>query len=175
MKRIIKSTLYMIFFLFVGLSFILNYSVGKMIGVNFITFTLSMLKIVPVAFILIGLFEVWIKRETIEKHLGNNSSWRGYFWSILLAGTTVGGLYVAFPIAAVLYKKGAKLSVVFTYVGAAAVCRIPMMVFEASFLGIKFTLLRLLVSVPQIIISSIILGNILTKSDYQIKDPNFSK
>jgi len=175
MKRIIKPSLYLIYFLFIIMSFVFNYSVGKMIGENFGTFALSMIKIVPVAFILIGLFEVWIKRETIEKHLGDNSSWRGYFWGILLAGTTVGGLYVAFPIAAVLYKKGAKLSVVFTYVGASAVCRIPMMIFEASFLGIKFTLLRLLVSVPLVIISSIILGDVLSKSDYQIKQPNYPK
>ncbi len=175
MNRILKFSLFLIYFLFIAISFVFNYSVGEMIGENFVTFALSMLKIVPIAFILIGLFEVWIKRETIEKHLGDNSSWRGYFWGILLAGTTVGGLYVAFPIAAVLYKKGAKLSVVFTYVGASAVCRIPMMVFEASFLGIKFTLLRLLVSVPLIIISSIIMGNVLTKSNYHIKEPNFSK
>ena len=175
MKKIIKSSFLIIYFLFIAISFVLNYSAGETIGKNFVAFTLSMVKIVPVAFILIGLFEVWIKRETIEKHLGNNSSWRGYLWGILLASTTVGGLYVAFPIAAVLFKKGAKLSVVFTYVGAAAVCRIPMMIFEASFLGMKFTLLRLLVSVPLIIISSIILGNVLTKSDYQIKEPNFSK
>lgn len=175
MKRIVKPSLFLSYFLFIAMSFVLNYSVGEIIGKNFLTFALSMIKIVPVAFILIGLFEVWIKRETIEKHLGDNSSWRGYFWGILLAGTTVGGLYVAFPIAAVLYKKGAKLSVVFTYVGAAAVCRIPMMIFEASFLGMKFTLLRLMVSVPLIIISSIILGNALKKTDYQIKDPNFSK
>ena len=113
---------------------------------------------------------MWIKRETIEKHLGDNSSWRGYFWAILLSGTTVGGLYVAFPIAAVLYKKGAKLSVIFTYIGASAVCRIPMVIFEASFLGIKFTLIRLLVSLPLIIISSAVMGSILTKSNYEIAE-----
>ena len=129
-----------------------------------------MLKIVPIAFVLIGLFEVWIKRETIEKHLGDNSSWRGYFWAILLSGTTVGGLYVAFPIAAVLFKKGAKLGVIFTYIGASAVCRIPMAIFEASFLGIKFMLIRLLVSLPLIIISSVIMGNILSKANYEIAE-----
>ncbi len=168
MKKFLKPIIFAIYFLFIGFSFIFNYQSGEMIGKNFLSFAFSMVKIVPVAFVLIGLFEVWIKRETIEKHLGDNSSWRGFLWAILLSGTTVGGLYVAFPIAAVLHKKGAKLSVIFTYIGASAVCRIPMIVFEASFLGIKFTLVRLLVSLPLIIISSIIIGNILTKANYII-------
>ena len=43
----------------------------------------------------------------------------GHYWVVFLAGTTVGGLYVAFPLAAVLYHKGARLTVIFTNVGAA--------------------------------------------------------
>lgn len=170
MKKFLKISLIVIYLLFIAISLIFHFESGEIIGKNFLTFALSMIKIVPVAFILIGLFEVWIKRETIEKHLGDNSSWRGYFWAILLSGTTVGGLYVAFPIAAVLHKKGAKLSVIFTYIGASAVCRIPMVIFEASFLGIKFTLIRLLVSLPLIIISSAVMGNILTKANYEIAE-----
>ena len=68
----------------------------------------------------------------------------GMFGQYWLAGTTVGGLYVAFPVASTLYRKGAKLSIIFTYIGASAVCRVPMMFFEASFLGIKFTLVRVI-------------------------------
>jgi len=170
MKNIIKIILIIIYFIFIIVSFFYHYEVGEAIGKNFILFALSMLKIVPVAFILIGLFEVWIKRETIEKHLGEDSSWIGFFWAIVLSSTTAGGLYIAFPVAAVLYKKGAKLSIIFTYLGAVSVCRIPMTIFEASFLGIKFTLIRLLVSLPLIIISSVILGKILTKINYQIKE-----
>ncbi|MDP8268827.1 MAG: permease [Candidatus Tenebribacter davisii] len=169
MKNIIKITLIIIYFIFIIVSFFYHYEVGEAIGKNFLSFALSMLKIVPVAFILIGLFEVWIKRETIEKHLGKDSSWIGFFWAIILSSTTAGGLYVAFPIAAVLFKKGAKLSIIFTYMGAVSVCRIPMTIFEASFLGIKFTLIRLLVSLPLIIVSSIVMGRILNKTHFKIK------
>ncbi len=90
---------------------------------------------------------------------------------MLLAGATVGGLYLAFPVAYSLYGKGAKLSVIFTYLGAAAVCRVPMTIFEASFMGIKFTAIRLLVSLPLVIIASILLGNYLTKRNYKINRP----
>jgi len=169
MKNIIKITLIIIYFIFIIVSFFYHYEVGEAIGKNFLSFALSMLKIVPVAFILIGLFEVWIKRETIEKHLGKDSSWIGFFWAIILSSTTAGGLYVAFPISAVLYKKGAKLSIIFTYLGAVSVCRIPMTIFEVSFLGIKFTLIRLLVSLPLIIVSSIVMSRILTITHFKIK------
>ncbi len=170
MKRndVIKIVCISGYILFLIISFVLGFNPGKGIGYNFVSFSLDMLKILPGAFILIGLFEVWVKKETIEKHLGEESGIKGYIWAILLAGTTVGGLYLAFPVAYALYSKGAKLSVIFTYVGAAAICRIPMTIFEASFLGIKFTAIRLLVSLPLVILVSILLGNYLAKRDYKI-------
>ncbi len=127
-----------------------------------------MLKVLPCAFILIGLFEVWVKKETVEKHLGEKSGAKGYLWGIILASTTVGGLYVAFPVAYSLYSKGAKLGVIFTYIGASAICRVPMTIFEASFLGIKFTAIRLLLAIPLVIISSMLLGDYLRKRNYRI-------
>ena len=154
--------------LFLVVSFILGYNPGKEIAFNFISFLIYMLKILPCAFILIGLFEVWVKREVIEKHLGEESGIKGYIWVILLAGTIAGGLLVAFPVAYSLYNKGAKLSIVFTYIGAAAICRVPMALFEISFMGVKFTTIRLLISLPLVIITSILLGDYLSKRDYKI-------
>ena len=159
-----------VFILFLIISWVTDFEAGKTIGSNFTDFLLEMAAIIPCAFILIGLFEVWVKREKVEKHLGEESGIRGYIWAILLAGTTVGGLYLAFPVAYSLHSKGARLSVIFTYIGASAILRIPMTVFEASFLGIKFTLVRMLVSLPLVIISSILLDKYLSKRDYRIKE-----
>lgn len=170
MKNKSKSILLIIYFLFIIFSFILGFNPGKEIGANFLAFFLSMVKVLPCAFILIGLFEVWIKRETVEKHFGEQSGFKGYLWGVLLASTSVGGLYVAFPVAYSLYKKGAKLSVIFTYISASGICRIPMTIFEASFIGIKFTIIRFLVSLPLVILSSILLGNYLTKRNYRITE-----
>ena len=165
--KIVGISAYIVFILF---SFITGFDPGKQIGKNFITFSVDMLKILPCAFILIGLFEIWVKKETVEKHFGKESGIRGYIWAVLLASTTVGGLYVAFPVAYSLYNKGAKLSVIFTYIGASAICRVPMTIFEASFMGIKFSAIRLLVSLPLVIISSILLGDYLEKRNYKIME-----
>ena len=165
--KIVGIFAYIVFILF---SFITGFDPGKQIGKNFVTFSVDMLKILPCAFILIGLFEIWVKKETVEKHFGKESGIRGYIWAVLLASTTVGGLYVAFPVAYSLYNKGAKLSVIFTYIGASAICRVPMTIFEASFMGIKFSAIRLLVSLPLVIIFSILLGDYLEKRNYKIME-----
>lgn len=158
------------YILFLIVSLVFGFNPGKEIGYNFISFLVYMLKILPCAFILIGLFEVWVKKEVIEKHLGEESGIKGYAWVILLAGTIAGGLLVAFPIAYSLYNKGAKLSIVFTYIGAAAICRVPMTLYEASFMGVKFTMIRLFISLPLVIITSILLGDYLTKRNYKMAE-----
>ena len=169
-KKFVALTLALGYGLFVAASCFWNYEPGQQIGANFAEFTMSMVKILPAAFVLIGLFEVWIDRAMIETHLGKDSGPIAYLWSILLAGTTVGGLYVAFPFAHTLYSKGAKLSIIFSYLGCAAICRVPMTIFEASFLGLKFTAVRLAVSLPLVIGTSILLGRLLEQQGYTIRD-----
>ena len=159
-----------VYILFLLISFYYGFNPGKEIGRNFFSFSLDMLKLLPCAFILIGLFEVWVKRETVEKHFGEESGIRGYIWALLLGGTTVGGLYVSFPVAYSLYGKGAKLAIILTYIGASGICRVPMAIFETSFMGIKFTIIRLAVSIPLVILSSIALDDYLTKRKYKIRE-----
>ncbi|MEA2081641.1 MAG: permease [Elusimicrobiota bacterium] len=167
-NKIVKISAFLLYAAFIFLSSIFGFNPGKQIGHNFIIFFLEMLKLLPCIFILIGLFEVWVKKEVITKHLGKGSGILSYVWAILLAGPIAGGLLPAFPIAYSLFQKGARLNVIFTFIGAAAVCRIPMTLFEASFMGIKFSLIRLIVSIPLVILSSIWLGNYLEKRNYRI-------
>lgn len=162
-NRILEIVGLSVYILFIIISFILGFEPGVEIGTNFMSFTVSMIKILPCAFILIGLFEVWVKKETIEKYFGDASGYKGYLWAIILSSTTVGGAYVAFPVGYSLYKKGAKLSYVLTYIGASALTRIPMTIFEASFIGIKFSVIRLMVSLPLVIFSSIFISKYFSK------------
>ncbi len=157
------------FGLFVAGSFWSDYEPGRKMGVTFGSTGLTMLGLLPCAFILIGLFDVWAKRETIEKHLGQDSGLRGYAWSLVLAGMTVGGLYVAIPIACALANKGARVSVILAYVGFAGVCRIPMVLFEASFMGWKFTAVRMAVSIPLVMVTSQVFGMILERRGYRLE------
>ncbi len=166
-KFIVFSVIYLVL---IGCSFLFSFEPGQEIGKNFVDFAKDFIILLPCAFVLIGLLEVWVKKETIENHMGTNSVFAGYFWAVLLAGFTVGGLYVAFPVAYSLYKKNARLSVIFTYINAAAIFRIPMTVFEISSLGLKFSLIRLLLSLPLIIVFSIMLEKFLQKRNFLIRD-----
>jgi uncharacterized membrane protein YraQ (UPF0718 family) len=167
-NKIVHIIVISVFIIFIAGSYMLNFEPGMGMGKNLFEFSLNLILILPCAFILIGLFEAWVKRETVEKHLGKDSGFISYFWAVILGGCTFGPLIVALPIAYSLYKKGAKLTVIFTYLGAAAICRIPMTIFEASYLGIKFTIIRYLVSIPLVILTSIILGSYLEKKNFKI-------
>lgn len=72
--------LFIIFIGGIGLSFLLDYSPGKNIGHNFWIFARDMIKILPPAFVLIGLFDVWVERETIEKNFGKASGFKKYIF-----------------------------------------------------------------------------------------------
>lgn len=169
-RSFIKIGMMIGYAIFLGLSFIFKFAPGEQIGRNFLSFFWTMLKMMPFVFLLIGLFEVWVSRETVEKHLGTESGAKGYLWAILLAGTVMGPLYVALPVAYSLSHKGARLGVIFTYIGAAAICRVPMTAFEASFLGFKFTAIRFLVSLPLIVVTSVLLEKYLVTTDYAITE-----
>ena len=158
-----------VFLAFLGISFLTGYSPGLEIQKNFFDFSQEMLLILPCAFVLIGLFEAWVKRETVEKHLGREAGPLSYIWALILGGCTLGPMIVALPVAYALYHKGASLRVIFTYLGAAAICRIPMTIFEASFMGIIFTVVRYAVSLPLVVLSSILLGNYLEKKKFTLR------
>ncbi|MFW5885811.1 MAG: permease [Halanaerobium sp.] len=164
----LNYVIFTIFVAFIGASYFWNFDLGERIGSNFMIFARDMISILPPAFILIGLFDVWVSRKSIENNFGHTSGFKKYIYAILLAATTVGGTFVAFPVANTLYHKGANYSSIFTYVTAASLVMIPMSIMEASILGIKFTAIRIGVSLPLVIISSIILGNFFTKIDYKI-------
>lgn len=157
-----------IYALFIGISFLLHFDSGIQMSKNFVFFAVDMLKLLPAAFILVGLFMVWVKRETVEKYLGTSSGLLGHLTAILLACTTLFPFVVVMPMAHALAKKGARLSIVLTYLGATAVCRIPMTIFEASFLGLKFSIIRYIVSLPLIILASILIEKWVGK-DYMEK------
>ena len=168
-NRKIYFIVILIYFIFIFYAYIFGILPGIKIGNNLISFLSYMIKILPCAFILIGLFEVWVPRERVERHLGYGGGFGGYIWGIILAGTMGGGLLVALPVSSALYHKGARLSIIFTFLGASAIVRIPMTLFEASFLGFEFTVIRWLVSIPLIILSSIFLEKYLIKQNFSIK------
>ncbi len=80
----------------------------------------EMLSFLPPIFVLLGLLDVWVDRETMMKYMGDNSGLRGMVLAFILGSAAAGPLYAAFPLAGVMMKKGARLLNVFIFIGAAA-------------------------------------------------------
>lgn len=170
--RKLQQYIFPVFFLaFVGLSYFFNFASGKQIGLNFWMFFSEMILFLPLMFILIGLFDVWVPREKIEKHIGNEAGWKGTGLVILMAMLQAGPLYGAFPFAYILWKKGCSVRNVFIYLGAYSTIKIPMLTFEIGFLGLKFSLLRTLISLPLFIVIGFLMENFLKGKDFEVKQP----
>jgi len=145
---------------FILLSHLLGWSVGQKMGLNFYEFSLKMIVLVPVIFIYIGILDVWVPKELIQKHIGEESGIKGVFYVVLLAFFQGGPLYVAFPLAHLLWKKGCSIRNVFVYIGTFSALKVPMFMFETSFLGWKFALLRAAISLPVFLL----VAEVMTKS-----------
>jgi len=130
-----------------------------------------MILFLPIMFILIGLGDVWINREKVEKHIGADSGIKGIILVILLSMAQVGPLYGAFPVTYLLWKKGASIRNIFIYIGAFCTIKIPMLTFEIGFLGWRFSLLRMLFSIPFIILISLLIEKIAKNKPFEIKNP----
>lgn len=126
---------------------------------------LEMLSVIPPVFILLGLLDVWIQRETMMRYMGEKSGFIGIAIAFLLGSAAAGPLYAAFPIAGVLLKKGSKFSNVLIFIGAWSTTKIPMLLFEASAMGWKFMVTRFLIDIAGIAIIAYMTERLLSKSD----------
>ena len=162
--------IFIVFILFLLVSQLIELEYGLITTDNFLIFARDMLLILPPAFIIIGLFEVWVSREKIENSFGSASGIKRYIYSILLAATTVGGTFVAFPVANSLYHKGADYSSIFTYITASSLVMIPMSIMEASIIGLEFTALRIGLSLPLVVLSSVLLSRFFDGINYTLPD-----
>jgi len=133
-------------------------------GENLWSFARDMLAVLPAMFMLIGLFDVWVPRAVIERHVGRDSGAKAVGWMILLAMLQAGPLYVAFPVAVALWRKGCAPRNVFIYLGAFSSIKLPLLSFEVACLGWTFSLVRTAITLPVFIALAYLLEKQLPRS-----------
>lgn len=104
---------------------------------------MDMLILLPPIFILVGLLDQWVKKETLIRYMGEKSGIYGVFFTLLLATVAAGPLYIAFPIAVLLLKKGASVRYIVFFLGAWSTVKLPVLVYEFTSFGFKFTLIHI--------------------------------
>ena len=170
MNKHLKNYTWVIWFVFFSAgSYFMGFKPGLVIYSNFNEFFLEMISFVPFLFIIIGLFDVWVPKEMLEKHVGRGSGVKGIFLVILLAMLQAGPLYGAFPVAYILCKKGASVRNIFIYLGAFSSMKLPMLGIEIGYLGIKYTILRTLISLPLFIFIGYLMEKIVG-SDFIVNE-----
>ncbi|WP_457570163.1 permease [Desulfurobacterium sp.] len=124
-------------------------------------FFIEMVSILPAVMILMGLFAVFVPNDLIVKHLGETAGLKAILLGILLGTLPTGPLYVAFPMASALLKKGARVSCIVAFLSAWACIKIPQEMVELQFLGFKFMIARLTLTVFFVIIMSLIIEKLI--------------
>jgi uncharacterized membrane protein YraQ (UPF0718 family) len=169
-NKYLKNYIWVILFVLFSIgSYFIGFNPGLVIYSNFEEFFIEMITFIPFIFIIIGLFDVWVPKELLEKHIGRESGVKGIFLVILLSMLQAGPLYGAFPVAYILCKKGASVRNIFIYLGAFSSMKLPMLGIEIGYLGVKFTILRTLISIPLFIFIGFLMEKLLG-SDFKVKD-----
>ena len=158
MMPVIKR--YRLFLLFAAVNIILLFATPD-IGRKALSLTwenvIEMLSFLPPIFVLLGLLDVWVDRETMMKFMGRDSGFRGSLLAFALGSAAAGPLYAAFPMAGLLMKKGASMFNVFIFIGAWSSTKIPLLMFETATLGLRFMLLRKVLNIVGIVLIAWIL------------------
>ena len=120
-------------------------------------FFIEMMLILPAVMVMLGLFAVWVPKDIVVRYLGKTSGVKGIFLAIILGTLPTGPLYIVFPIASALLKKGAKISNIVVFLSAWACIKVPQEMVELQFLGVRFMLSRLSLTVIFVVIMGVYL------------------
>jgi len=169
-KRLMKSygIVLIVILVFAVILFYSPQSKDKIIWYS-TTYFLEMFLILPAVMILMGLFSVWISIETVVKYLGKQTGVKGSLISVFLGSLPTGPLYVAFPIAISLIKKGASISNIIVFLSAWACLKLPQELVEIQFLGFKFMALRWNLTVVLVIGMGFLIEKIIDTKDTNTK------
>jgi uncharacterized membrane protein YraQ (UPF0718 family) len=139
---------------------------------------LSMLMIVPPIFILIGLFDVWVPRETIIELMGEGSKAKGMFLAFFLGAFSAGPTLVAFPLAMLMLKKGASYTNTIFFLMVWSSLKLPIVFYQITTIGIKLSLIINITMIIVFIVSALLVEKLFTKDQKQKiieKAKNYSK
>jgi uncharacterized membrane protein YraQ (UPF0718 family) len=166
MKAFIKRYRGFIIAAIAFVAFILIFPMYREKSLSMIVFqTKTMLLVIPPIFILLGLLDVWVPREKMMRFMGPGTGIKGGVLAFLLGSFAAGPLYGAFPVAAVLMKKGASFTNIMIFVGAWSTTKIPMLLFEMSALGLRFALSRLAIDIVGILVIAIAIKRSLSQKE----------
>ncbi len=165
LKKLKKNLFLVIVALAYIIMFIMNPTMGTDSVKNSGYYIKEMLMIMPVIFVLTALLDMWVPKEKIMRYLGKESKGKGVFLSFVVGSVSAGPIYAAFPMCVMLHKKGASIRNIVIILSSWAVIKVPMLLNEAKFLGLKFMAIRWVLTIIAVTIFSWITAKIIKDED----------
>lgn len=103
---------------------------------------IDMFSLLPPILVLVGLIDQWVDKQILIKFMGDDSKFLGVIVALLLGGLAAGPMYISFPIAITLLKKGANIRYVVFFLGVWTTAKLPIVLFEVAAFGWKYTLIH---------------------------------
>jgi uncharacterized membrane protein YraQ (UPF0718 family) len=107
---------------------------------------LQFLPILAAAFLVMGFMDALLPQETVRRWMSDAAGWRGIGIAWLAGALTPAGGIVGMPLAAGLYRSGAGLGVIVTYLTSLSLLSFLRVPLEVGFYGARLTASRLVVS-----------------------------
>jgi len=122
-----------------------------------VNLVLDLLPRVIAAQLVAGLIWVLVPREQLSALLNRYRGMRGLMLATVAGVLTPGGPATAFPLLALLAMAGAESGLLVTYITSWALLGIQrIVIWDTPFMGIEFTLIRVLISLPLPIIAGLL-------------------
>jgi uncharacterized membrane protein YraQ (UPF0718 family) len=179
LKSMLKSKIFYVSIIMLMIVFVIDYlgihvgvstvNTNTSIGINSLQSAgyqfITMLKIVPPIFLMIGLLDIWVPKETMIKLMGEKSGALGILIAFFIGTMSAGPLIAAFPVAQIMLKKGARYSNVLFFLMIWASAKLPILFFQATTLGVTYTLVTNITLIIVYFIGTLAIEKVLSAQD----------
>ncbi|BEP29649.1 permease [Helicovermis profundi] len=124
------------------LSWFINKEKTKKAGFVFLKIAISVLPVILFIFVLMGLVQVFLPKDTIALFLGGSSGVFSIFLGELLGSVSLIQPGAVFPFAGYLHDNGANFGAIYTFVMAAILIGFVTIPLEIKMFGKRFTFVR---------------------------------
>lgn len=103
----------------------------------------QILPLLVMAFLVAGMVQMLLPRETVSRWIGAESGLRGILLGSAIGSFAPGGPYISMPIAAGMLRAGASIGTMVSFITAWSLLAFTRLPIEFGIMGWKFVLIRL--------------------------------
>lgn len=130
----------------------------------------EMIEILPAVFVLTSLIQTWVPTEMISRNFGQGAGLKGTMISVGIGSLSAGPIYAAFPVCQMLLQKGASIRNIVIILGTWAVVKVPMLINEVKFMGVRYMIVRWILTILTILLMGYLMERVTDMKDLPLED-----